>query len=74
LDSQTIEVHELVKGLEVYLATFLDIMFEMDIVVIDVPDVWGMLMNIKVDIDLGGSLQRIYLMLLSLPHMEILLS
>jgi hypothetical protein len=36
LDSQTIEVHGLIKGLQVYLAAFLDIMFEMDIVVIDV--------------------------------------
>ena len=32
-------------------------MFEMDIVVIDVPDVWGMLLNRKAVADLGGSLQ-----------------
>jgi hypothetical protein len=47
LDSQTIEVHGLIKGLQVHLAVFLDIMFEMDIVVIDVPDVWGMLFKQK---------------------------
>jgi ribonuclease HI len=57
LDSQTIEVHGLIKGLQVHLAVFPDIMFEMDIVVIDVPDVWGMLLNRKVAADLGGSLQ-----------------
>jgi hypothetical protein len=57
LDSQTIEVHGLIKGLQVYLATFPDIMIEMDIVVIDVPDVWGMLLNRKTVADLGGSLQ-----------------
>jgi ribonuclease HI len=57
LDSQTIEVHGLIKGLQVHLAVFPDIMFEMDIVVIDVPDVWGMLLNRKAAADLGGSLQ-----------------
>jgi hypothetical protein len=57
LDSQTIEVHGLIKGLQVYVAAFPDIMIEMDIVVIDVPDVWGMLLNRKTIADLGGSLQ-----------------
>jgi hypothetical protein len=57
LDSQTIEVHGLIKGLQVYLASLPDIMIEMDIVVIDVPDVWGMLLNRKTTADLGGSLQ-----------------
>jgi hypothetical protein len=57
LDSQTIEVHGLIKGLQVHLAVFPGIMFEMDIVVIDVPNVWGMLLNRKAAADLGGSLQ-----------------
>jgi hypothetical protein len=57
LDSQTIEVQGLIKGFQVHLAVFPDIMFEMDIVVIDVPDVWGMLLNRKEAADLGGSLQ-----------------
>jgi ribonuclease HI len=57
LDSQMIEVHGLIKGLQVHLAVFPDIMFEMDIVVIDVLDVWGMLLNRKATVDLGGSLQ-----------------
>jgi hypothetical protein len=50
-------VHGLIKGLHVHLAVFPDIMFEMDIVVIDVPDAWGMLLNRKAAADLGGNLQ-----------------
>jgi hypothetical protein len=57
MDSKTIEVHGLIKGLQVHLAVFPDIMFEMDIVVIDVPDAWGMLLNRKAVADLGGNLQ-----------------
>jgi hypothetical protein len=57
MDSRTIEVHGLIKGLQVHLAAFPDIMIEMDIVVIDVPDTWGMLLNRKTTADLGGSLQ-----------------
>jgi hypothetical protein len=41
LDSQTIEVFGLIKGLQVHLAVFPDIMIEMDIVVIDVPRCLG---------------------------------
>jgi hypothetical protein len=57
MDSKTIEVHGLIKGLQVHLAVFPDIMFEMDIVVIDVSDAWGMLLNRKAAADLGGNLQ-----------------
>jgi ribonuclease HI len=57
LDSQTIEVFGLIKVLQVYLAVCPDIMIEIDIVVIDAPDVWGMLLNRKAAADLGGSLQ-----------------
>jgi ribonuclease HI len=57
LDSQTIEVFGLIKGLQVYLKAFPDISIEMDIVVIDVPDLWGMLINRKSAADLGGSIQ-----------------
>jgi hypothetical protein len=57
LDSQTIEVFGLIKGLQVYLKAFPNIMIEMDIVVIDVPDLWGMLLNRKAAADLGGSIQ-----------------
>jgi hypothetical protein len=57
LDSQTIEVFGLIKGLQVFLKAFPDITIEMDIVVIDVPDLWGMLINRKSAADLGGSIQ-----------------
>jgi hypothetical protein len=57
MDSRTIEVHGLIKGLQVHLAAFPDIMIEMDIVVVDVPDTWGMLLSRKTAADLGGSLQ-----------------
>ena len=57
MDSRTIEVHGLIKGLQVHLAPFPDMMIEMNIVVIDVPDTWGMLLNRKTTADLGGNLQ-----------------
>jgi hypothetical protein len=57
MDSKTIEVHGLIKGLQVHLAAFPDIMIEMDIVVIDVQDAWGMLLSRKTNADLGGNLQ-----------------
>ena len=57
MDSQTIEVFGLIKDLQVFLKAFPDITIEMDIVVIDVPDVWGMLINRKSAADLGGSIQ-----------------
>jgi hypothetical protein len=42
MDSKMIKVHGLIKSLQVHLASFLDIIIEMDIVVIDVPYAWGM--------------------------------
>jgi hypothetical protein len=57
MDNRTIAVHGLIKGLQVHLAVFPDIMIEMDIVVIDVSDTWGMLLNRKTVADSGGNLQ-----------------
>jgi hypothetical protein len=57
MDSKTIAVHGLIKGLQVHLAVFPDIMIEMDIVVIDASDTWGMLINRKTAAYLGGNLQ-----------------
>jgi hypothetical protein len=57
MDSRTIAVHGLIKVLQVHLVVFPDIMIEMDIVVIDVSDTWGMLLNRKTAADLGGNLQ-----------------
>jgi hypothetical protein len=57
MDSKAIKVHGLIKGLQVHLAAFPDIMIEMDIVVIDVLDSWGMLLSRKTTADLCGNLQ-----------------
>jgi hypothetical protein len=59
MDGKMIKVHGLIKSLQVHLAVFPDIMFEMDIVVIDVHDAWGMLLSRKTAADLGGNLQWI---------------
>jgi hypothetical protein len=56
-DSKAIKVHGLIKGLQVHLAIFPDIMVEMDIVVIDVLDAWRMLLSRKTTTNLGGHLQ-----------------
>ena len=57
MDSKKIEVFGLIKGLQVHLAAFPDIQIEMDIVVIDVLDAWGMLLSRKTRVDLGGNIQ-----------------
>jgi hypothetical protein len=57
MDSKTIQVHGLIKGLQVHLAAFPDIMIEMDIVVIHVSDAWGTLISRKTAAELGGNLQ-----------------
>jgi hypothetical protein len=57
MGSNMIKVCGLIKSLQVHLAVFPDIMIEMDIVVIDVPDAWGMLLSRKTVADLGGNLQ-----------------
>jgi hypothetical protein len=57
MDSKKIEVHGLIKGLLVHLVTFPDIQIEMDIVVIDVPDAWGMFLSRKTIVDLGINIQ-----------------
>jgi hypothetical protein len=57
MDSKTIKVHGLIKGLQVHLAAFSEIMIEMDIVMINALDAWGMLLSRKIAADLGGNLQ-----------------
>jgi len=46
----------LIKGLQVHLVAFPDIMIEMDILLIGVLDAWGMLLSRKITADLGGNL------------------
>ena len=57
MDSKVVEVHGLIKDLQVHLVVFPDIQIIMDIVVIDVPNAWGMLLSRKWAVDLGGSIQ-----------------
>ena len=57
MDSKKIEVHGLIKDLQVHLSVYPDIMIVMDIVVVDVPDAWGMLLSRKWASDLRGSIQ-----------------
>jgi hypothetical protein len=57
MDSKIVEVHGLIKGLQVHLASFPDIQIEMNIVVIDVPDSWGMFLSRKTTANFGGSIQ-----------------
>ena len=40
-----------------HLASFPIIQIEMDIIVVDVPDAWGMLLSRKTGADLGGNIQ-----------------
>jgi hypothetical protein len=57
IDSKAIKVCGLIKDLRVYLVSYPDISILMDVVVIDVPDAWGMLLSRKWVATLGGSLQ-----------------
>jgi hypothetical protein len=57
MDSKMIKVHGLIKNLQVHLAAFPDILIEMTIMVIDVPDAWGILLSRKTTADLGGNIQ-----------------
>jgi len=58
MDSREIKVCGLIEDLQVNLTVFPDISVLMDIVVIDVPDAWGILLSRKWAASLGGSLQR----------------
>ena len=57
MDSKEVEVVGIILGFPVRLAKYPDIHLNMDILVIDVPDKWGMLLSRKWDVDLGGSIQ-----------------
>lgn len=57
MDSTEVEVHGIILGLQLKLAAYPKITFQMDILVIDVPDAWGMLLSRKWGVTLGGSIQ-----------------
>jgi hypothetical protein len=56
MDSREIETHGIIIGLQVKLAFHPDIAFKMDVLVIDVPDAWGMLISRKWGATMGGCL------------------
>jgi hypothetical protein len=56
IDLKTVKVYGLIKDLEVYLVAYPHIDIKMDVIVIDVPDAWGMLLSRKWVATLGGYL------------------
>ena len=57
MDSREVEVVVIIFGFLVRLAKYPDIHLNMDILIIDVPKKWGMLLSRKFAADLGGSIQ-----------------
>ena len=57
MDSREVEVIGIILGLQLNLAAYTQITFQMDILVIDVPDAWGMLLSRKWGATLGGNIQ-----------------
>lgn len=56
-NSQSVEVEGFIKYLKVYVVMNPDISLLMDVVVIDIPDVWGMLLSRKWGATIGGQIQ-----------------
>jgi hypothetical protein len=56
IDSKKVKFYELCEDVEVYLIDFPHISLIMNIVVIDVPDAWGMLLSRSWSTSLGGFL------------------
>ena len=57
MDEREFDVVGIILNLHVKLAKYPDIDMVMDVVVIDVPDSWGMFLSIKWDATLGGYIQ-----------------
>ena len=57
MDSRPVKVEGMIENQLVRLAKYSDIQITMDILVIDVPDKWGMLLSRKWGTTLGGSIQ-----------------
>jgi hypothetical protein len=56
-ESKAIPTHGVVENVEVCLKDYLEKMVHIDIVVVDVPNVWGMLLSRKFAAMLGGTLE-----------------
>ena len=57
MDSRPVKVEGMIERKHVRLAKYPDIYVTMDILIIDVPDKWGMLLSRKFSATLGGSIQ-----------------
>jgi hypothetical protein len=57
MDSREIKVHGLIKDLQVIFAAYPEISILLDIVVVDLPNAWGMLLSRKWATNLGGTIQ-----------------
>jgi hypothetical protein len=57
IESRAIPTHGVVENVKVCLTRYPEIVLLMDIVVVDVPNVWGMLLSRKFVATLGGTLQ-----------------
>jgi hypothetical protein len=56
-ESRSIPTHGVIENVEVCLGIYLERVFHMDIVVVDVPDVWGMLLSRKFVAMFRGTLE-----------------
>jgi hypothetical protein len=56
-ESRAIPTHGVIENVEVCLGRYLERVIHMEIVVVDVPDVWGMLLSRKFVAMLGGTLE-----------------
>jgi hypothetical protein len=56
-ESRAIPTHGVIENVKARLSRYPEIVILMDIVVVDVPDVWGMLLSRKFVATLGGTLQ-----------------
>ena len=57
MDAREVEVVGIILNLQVKLVKYPDIDMSMDVVVIDVPDNWGISLSIKWAVTLGGYIQ-----------------
>ena len=56
-ESKAIPTHGVIENLEVCLKEYPEKVIHIDIVIVDVPDVWGMLLSRKFSSMLGGTLE-----------------
>jgi len=56
MDSREIKTHRIIIDLQVKFAFHTDINLKMDVLVIDVPDAWGMLLSRKWAATMGGGI------------------